>query len=271
MANEGGISSSWTGEARGGQRLSKADIEQRLLSTAKTLIEGHGLTVSLTHLRLDELMDLAGVPKTSFYRVWGSKDAFFTRLLEELVQLDGGVAGSYDPQTLEVSRAVVMKHQDMLGDAEGRRRVLTEAIRQGAERNFVAIRGSKRWQNYIAILATVPGIADEDTRERLVAALRAAEAYFLGQMAAFYEEVLPLFRYRLREGVTASHVAAVGAAVVEGLVQRSVVSPELVDGPIPGPAIDGGTTDWHPAAIGFLGVVQALIEPIEDDPSADST
>lgn len=255
---------SWTGDERLSRRLSKNEVENRLLETAKRLVRKSGLTVSLEHLRLDELMELADVPKTSFYRVWESKDAFFIRLLEELVQPEGGVGAAFDPETLEISREVVREYQHLMGDANGRQRVLAEAIRRGARQNFSAVRQSISWQTYMAILATLPGIRDSEARRRIQSALQTAENYFIDRMAAFYSELLPVFRYRFRDGVNSRHVAAAGAAVVEGLVQRYVVSPELVDTPIPGPGIDGGVTDWHLAAVGFLGVIQVLIEPIDD-------
>lgn len=255
---------SWTGAPREPQRLSKPEIERRLLDTARQLIQKTGLTVSLEHLRLDELLDMAEVPKTSFYRVWESKDRFFARLLEELVQSEGGVGAAYDPETIRVAGSVIRQHPELLSTAEGRERVLRETIRQGARRNFTALLGSTGWRTYMAILATLPGIADEGARERIKTALQAAENDFLNRMAEFYSELLPVLHYRLRPGITTRHVAAAGAAVVEGLVQRYVVSPELVGGTVPGPALDGGTTDWDLAALGFLGVIQALAEPDPD-------
>ncbi|MFT4135570.1 hypothetical protein [Microbacterium sp.] len=258
------MSSSWTGAPRGPQRLSKSEIERRLLDTAKEQIQQTGLTVSLEHLRLDELLELADVPKTSFYRVWTSKDRFFARLLEELVQPEGGVGAAYDPETIRVSGLVIRQHPELLATAEGRERLMREMVRVGAHRNFTALLGSVGWRTYMAILATLPGISDEGARERIKTALQRAENEFLDRMADFYRELLPVLHYRLRPGVTTRHLAAAGAAVVEGLVQRNVVSPELVGGMLPGPAIDGGTTDWDLAALGFLGVIQALAEPDPD-------
>lgn len=260
--------SSWTGASRASRRLSQSEIEEALLATALEQIREDGLTVSLEHLRLDKLMEIADVPKTSFYRVWDSKEAFFARLLKELVKPEGGVGAAFDPETIRVAEAVVQQHPEMLDSPEDRQRLLFETIRQGAHQNFKALLNSTSWQTYMAILATLPGIADQDARANIQEALRAAESYFLEQMANFYAGLLPVFRYRLRPGVTPRHVAAAGAAIVEGLVQRYVVSPELVDGRIPGPALDGGTTEWHLAAIGFLGIIQALAEP---DPEATST
>lgn len=262
------MSTSWTGAPREAQRLSRSEIESRLLDTAMRLIQRTGLTVSLEHLRLDELLELADVPKTSFYRVWQSKDRFFARLLEELVQSEGGVGAAYDPETIRVAGAVIRLHSDLLGTAEGRERVLRETVRQGAQQNFASLLNSVGWRTYMAILATLPGISDEGARERIKTALQAAENDFLDRMADFYSGLLPVLHYRLRPGITTRHVAAAGAAVVEGLVQRYVVSPELVDGTVPGPAIDGGTTDWSLAALGFLGVIQALAEPDPDAPGA---
>lgn len=259
------MTASWTGEPRKQQRLTKSEIEERLLETAQTLIRANGLTVGLEHLRLDELMELAAVPKTSFYRVWTSKEAFFAQLLENLVQPEGGVGAAFDPETLAVVHGVVQQHAEMLDSAPGRRALLLEAIRQGTEQNFRALLQSTGWRTYMAILAALPGIADEESRTRIQEALRTAENYFLDQMADFYSALLPVFQYRFRPGITARHVAATGGAVVEGLVQRYVVSPELVDSRIPGPSLDGGITEWHLAAVGFVGVIQAMAEPLPEE------
>lgn len=255
--------SSWTGQGKPARRMSRAEIEGTLLKTATDLVRDNGLTVSLEHLRLDELMDLADVPKTSFYRVWSSKEAFFARLLEELVVPNGGVGAAFDPMTLDVARGVIEQNVDLLETSSGREELLAEAIRLGAAQNFRSLRGSSSWQTYMAILATLPGIGDEAARDRIKQALQVTENYFIDRMAEFYDSMLPLLRFRLRAGVTTHHVAAVGAAVVEGLVERAVVSPDLVDDLIPGTGLRGEKVEWHLAAIGFWGVVRSLVEPVE--------
>lgn len=262
------MTSSWTGAPREVKRLSKADIEHNLLETAKKLIHENGLTVSLEHLRLDELMELADVPKTSFYRVWDSKEAFFARLLEELVLPDEFGGAAFDPETQRIGREVVENHPEMLATAETRKQLLLEAIRLGAERNYVALTESLLWKTYTVVRAALRGMADVDTRDRLQAALRAAELHFINRMATFYAELLPVLNYQLKPGITTEHIAAVGAAVVEGLVQRSLVIPEIADVRVPGPALDGGVTDWHLAAVGFRGVIEMMAEPsIDEDTS----
>lgn len=81
--------------------------------------------------------------------MWDSKEAFFGRLLEELVLPDefGGAA------------------------FETRKRLLLEAIRLGAERNYVALTESLLWKTYTVVRAALRGMADIDTRERLQATL----------------------------------------------------------------------------------------------------
>lgn len=252
--------SSWTGRQRDTQRLSRAEVERRLLEQAASLIEQHGLTVSLEHLRVDELMEMTGVPKTSFYRVWDSKEDFLIRVLEEVVKPDERGGAAFDPSTLDAVKDSIAAHPELVDSEDGVLRLFFEAIRVGADRNYWALRHGVKWKTYTAVQATLRSLPDGELQRRVEKAVIAAEQSFVSHMTSFYAEMLPLFGYRFREGVGPQHLAAAGAAVVEGLVQRSLVNEELAESRIPGPAIGGGTTAWSLAATGFLGVAQVLLE-----------
>ena len=62
------------------------------------------------------------------------------------------------------------------------------------------------------------------------------------------------------EGASAELLAGLGAAVVEGLAQRRLVNPDLADTIIMKPGIDGELVGWHPAAIGFWGILEGLVD-----------
>lgn len=245
--------------SRGSRYTPKATLKEQLLAAAKRRYQEVGLTVSLEHIRLEVLLREAEVPKTSFYRLWGTKEEFFLSLLEALVVPDGKPGAAFDAETLATAERAIHDHAAHMGDPEGRRRVLAEAIRLGALQNYRAIQSSVSWRTYMAILAALPGIADAASRQRLHAALQAAEGSFIETMAQFYATLLEVFQLELREGATVQQVAAAGAAVVEGLVQRHVVSPQIVDSTVPGPAVDGGTTPWSVVSIAFLGVIEAFL------------
>lgn len=189
-----------------------------------------------------------------------------------------GTAG-FDPETLLTATNVVLDHWDRLATAEGRRAVVLEAVRQAVARNISSIVESIDWEVYVALVATGRGNSNDETRQLLAAELERAEIAFIGRMTDFYAAMCETLGLGLRDpSVSFRHLAAVGASVVEGLALRKVLVQanlknaehgydgwslaDLLDDPIPGPAIDGGTADWTLAAWAFLAVFDATTEPI---------
>src|SRR5674476_636519 len=70
-----------TGVARRRQRISDGETEQRMLEAALALVESQGLTVSLDHLSLENVIARADVSRSSAYRRWPYKDLFLADLL----------------------------------------------------------------------------------------------------------------------------------------------------------------------------------------------
>ncbi len=60
-----------------------------MLAAAVTMATAHGLTVSLDHIRLDEVIEAADVARTSAYRRWPYKDLVIADLLVELASASG--------------------------------------------------------------------------------------------------------------------------------------------------------------------------------------
>ncbi len=57
-----------TGLARRGRRLTDQETEQRMLRAAVHLVSNTGLTVSLDHISLEDLIRAAGVSRSTVYR-----------------------------------------------------------------------------------------------------------------------------------------------------------------------------------------------------------
>ena len=58
-----------TADRRRRRRLSEAELRERILGTAfEMLTKSGGLTVSLAHLNMEELIRIADVPRSSVYR-----------------------------------------------------------------------------------------------------------------------------------------------------------------------------------------------------------
>lgn len=249
-------------------RRTAAELRERILATAvEMLTKSGGLTVSLAHLNMEELIRIADVPRSSVYRAWESKEAFQVDLMERIIQPAEDHGGLYDPETLQVAAEVLQEHADRLGTAEGRRSVLREMIRQGVAHNFESVARSLAWRSSSALAATLPALDDTD-QQRLLTALRQSEARFIDRMSDFYLAMLPILGMRMKAGFDVKVFAATGSAVVEGLIRRSLTNPELVSPSILQPGLDDEPVEWQLAAVGFMGIVDVMLEP---DPDFDAS
>lgn len=270
------------------RRLKEEDVRREMLKAARELIYELGITVSLEGLSMEDVIHRAAVPRSSVYRLWPYKGDFIDDLLSELAGPSAfGLAG-FDQETLDKAGEVVERNLDKLGTAEDRRAVLLEAIRVGAQQNVEALAASYEWHAYTALQVTARSTRDPEARARISTQLERSEAMFISTMSAFYTKVFELLGVRVRSPYRIEHVAAAGAAVLEGIALRKVLTntsrdnppdlhvigeggltlTELVDAPIPGRALDGGTTDWSLASVAYLGVFDALVEPDPDYPRA---
>lgn len=248
---------------RRGKNLKDAELRDRMISVAVNELQKTGLTVSLEHLEMEELIRLAEVPRSSFYKAWKTKERFFVDLMVALVEPTEMQGAAFDPETVKMSRSVVSKNAHRLTTAEGQHAVLREAIRLAAKRNFDALVSSPSWHTYTALTVALPSLLEED-RTRIQNALTEAEKHFIHRMARLYDELLPVVGRKPSGDFTTKQIAAAGAAVVEGLARRILVNPEVINAPIRLPGLDGDLVEWHLAAVGFLGIVEAMTEPSND-------
>jgi AcrR family transcriptional regulator len=250
-----------------------------MLQTALEMVKRLGVTASLEDLSMEDVITAARVPRASVYRIWPYRGDFIGDVLEHMAGPDWFGSASYDPDTLKRATETVIAHKDKLGTANGRRAVVHEAIRVAAEQNYNHISSDANWAIYIALIATSGGAREPSTRARVAAALAESDARFTTNMAAFYSLMGGLMGFRPRRSYSFEHLAVAGAAVVEGLALRRILvaTAEVVEGddpraqlsalvmgPVRGPGLDGDA-DWSLAALGFLGVFEALVEAVPDD------
>lgn len=230
-----------------------------MLGAAEQLLKETGLTAGIDHVNLEELIRQVGVPRTSAFKEFGDKESFVTDLTLRLLQSDGPAGAAFSPETIATATSVIEENSHLMGNREGRERVLREAIRIGALQNYRDVLSSVSWKTYMAVSVALPGL-DQSRREPIVQALRIAEARFVTEMADFYGALLEPFRRRVRSGHSLEQIAAAGSAVVEGLAQRHVMNPEIVDTPLMLPGLDGKLVEWHLAAVGFWAVIDGMTE-----------
>src|SRR6478672_2335855 len=69
---------------RRNRRLSDQETRDRMLGAAIEMINRTGLTVSLDHIRFEDVIRDADVARSTAYRHWPYKDLFFSDLVKEL-------------------------------------------------------------------------------------------------------------------------------------------------------------------------------------------
>jgi AcrR family transcriptional regulator len=255
-----------TGLARRNRRLSDRETEQRMLQAAMAMVHRTGLTVSLDHLSLEEVIRDAGVSRSAVYRRWPYKDLFFSDLLKELAKdaTPPIVAGE-----LELIRRIVADRQSWLETPELRHGLVTELFRQLALFDFEAVHGSTEWRTYLALHATFLSLADGQLRDQVQAILARSEQNRIALIAAAWERLAGLLGYRLRPELAISYetIATLLTASLRGLVIMALATPGIASYRArarPFGAVE--TAEWSQAALGTASLAWACLEP---DPAVE--
>lgn len=242
-------------------RLSKAEVRSRILDHAIGIIDREGVRMSVSHLSLEELIRHAGVPRSTVYRVWPSRQDFYDELIAAVPNRT--LSGRLDKNALETGDAFVHRRAADLGTAAGRRSVQLEAMAIAVQANYDHTFASVPWRNFIAVAASIDSHEHPQTRTAIESALRSRQLHFIDNMAKYYEHVFLELGLRLRPsvGVDFRQFASVLAAYIEGLCVARLVVPELVTGPIR-PELP---EQHNLAIVGFAALYEALSEPIPEE------
>jgi AcrR family transcriptional regulator len=254
-----------TGLTRRRRRLTDRETERRMLDTAVGMVNEAGLTVSLEHISLEEVIREAGVARSAVYRRWPYKDLFFSDLLRELARgvAPASVAGRETGEA--VLAEVAAERLDRLETPEGRRALLLELIRR--EQDFAVVHRSAEWRTYLALHATFLSLPDGDLRTDVQAALTESEHGFTTRIAAAWREWADLFGFRVRPalGTGFETLASLVSAHFRGMVLMSPTNPDLAEAHVEGdPFGTGETARWPVRAVALAGIALAFLEPDPD-------
>ena len=243
-----------------------------MLDAAHEMVsEAGGLSVSLDRLALDDVCARSGVSRSTAYRVWSSKDEFNLDVLRDLAGPSWQGTAAFDKQTIELASAIVAENLASLSTPAGRWTLVREVVRVAAKRNFDAAGQSTEWRTYVALTATLITLERENdaVRQEVQEALRASEIKFTGMMASFYDDLSVILGIKLRPPHTSwETLAAMGASFIEGLALRQMIAPDIVDA-IVNITDKDATEEWSLAALGFMAIVDTLVELDDDyDPQA---
>jgi AcrR family transcriptional regulator len=251
-----------TGLGRRRRRLTDRETERRMLDTAVAMANVTGLTVSLEHISLEEVIREAGVARSAAYRRWPYKDLFFGDLLRELARgaAPASVAGRETADALLAE--IATERLGLLDTADGRRTILLELFRR--EQDFATVHRSAEWRTYLAVHATFLSLPDGELRDEVRSALTEAERGFTTRIAAGWRDWATLFGYRLRPalGTGFDVLAGVVSAHFRGMVLMSPTNPDIATAHVDAdPFGTGETAPWPLRAVALAGIALTFLEP----------
>jgi AcrR family transcriptional regulator len=256
-----------TGAARRRTRISDAETERRMLDTAIQLIMDRGMTVSLEHLSVEEIIQAAGVARTSVYRRWPYKDLFFSDLLIELAKATQlGTGYGAIPALLAEHMVQLLPRPEGVDPEQDHKDVTVEVLRVATQADFDTIYASQQWRTHIALHATHLGLPDGDLRREIGRALRQSEQRFTALREAVFRRFAPLMGYRISGSFTDPDVgyaalALAAGSVMTGLVVRALADPDLVtDRRRLAPFGTSRETEWAAPAVVLVGVILSYVE-----------
>lgn len=280
------------------ERMPAEEVRQRMLDAGRWLALEAGAALTIEHLRLEEVIQRARVPRSSVYRLWAYREEYIDDLLCYLAG-----EGSWfserpvlAPETSSVLQRVLAENKQLLATLEGRRALMLEIVRLTTVRNYDALTESTAWRLHMALMATLGSTRSGEARKRIAAALEDAQKQSRESMVALLGYLMGALGLRLRNpAYTLDHVQLAGGLLIQSLALRNVqVQAALGEGgagggqaapgvpqeakevrallnfPVPGPSLGGEPAEWTLAARAYLGVLDTFVELDPDfTPPAD--
>ena len=211
-----------------------------MLEAAVAMVHRSGLTVSLDHISLEEVIRDAGVSRSAVDRRWPYKDLFFGDLVKQLAK---DATPTIVNDELELMRQVVAEHGDRLETPELRHGLVVELFRRLSLLDFETMYNSPGWRTYIALHATFLSLSDGALRDQVQSALAESEHAHNVRIAHVWQQLTAIFGYRLRPelGATFEMLATLLSATMRGLIIMALSTPAIAWGPSRGEPVRG---DW---------------------------
>jgi len=250
------------------ERVPAEEVRQRMLDAGRELAEEVGAALTIEHLRLEEVIQRARVPRSSVYRMWAYREDYIDDLL---VYLAG--SGSWfrerpvlDPRTFDAVGQILGDNAALLATPAGRRALLCEIVRVVATHNYATLTDSVQWRLRMALIATLGSTRGTTARQRIAAALGDSQRAARESMVAILGQLSAVLGLRLRDpAYTLDHVQLAGGLFIQSLAMRNVQVQAALATPhgelaAPGPAAPGPAGPGPgPAGAELTGAADATV------------
>ena len=122
------------------ERVAAEEVRHRMLDAGRELALEAGAALTIEHLRLEEVIQRARVPRSSVYRLWAYREEYTDDLLCYLAGPGSSFADRtiFDPETVTVIGRVLTENKHLLATPGGRRALTCEVVRLSVSRNYAA-------------------------------------------------------------------------------------------------------------------------------------
>jgi AcrR family transcriptional regulator len=221
-------------------RRSLDETRQLLLDVGLRCLYERGVTVGVTHVKLNDVASAAGLTTGAAYRCWESQEAFHHDL---------AVAAMRWRDRHSIAATV-----DGIRDLVDRRAPWREIVRAGAAANLESFRNDPSFVTSIALRVCAPfdEALERAGKERLDGALHS--------FADLYGGLLKLYRRRMKAPFTLEHFTTMVAALSEGFVLQVLSGMEHPRVEREPEEPDVGST-WTLMAVAVEALVTTFTEP----------
>ena len=260
------------------ERVPAEEVRRRMLEAGRELAIEAGAALTIEHLRVEEIIQRARVPRSSAYRMWPYREDYIDDLLCYLAGAGNwfNERPVFDPETFTVLKQVVEDNRELISQPGGRRALLREVVRLTVAQNYAALTESGTWRLHMALSATLGSTRSGEARQKIAAALEESQRVSRESLVAVFGFLAAELGLRMRDpAATIEHMQLAGGLLVQSVALRNVQVRAAADGddageaalvdallnvPLPGPGLHGQPAEWTLAAFAYMGVVDAFIE-----------
>ena len=233
-----------------------------MLEVAVERVQAEGLLLGYENIELEDLIRVAGVPRSTVFRIWPDRAAFVADLLRALFEADPNFGSGFDQPTLSLLDDVIAANADAMRTVEGRQIALREAIRATVAHNMFTVDTTAAWRVYRTLSAALASGDAVPGGENIRVQLEEIVDKYVVRMAEVYRELNAFFGLRMREGLSERDLAVAIVAVIDGIGDHRRISPALIGSSRNVAVGPEGAREWHLAAIAVYGVYTAFTENV---------